>query len=83
MMYSDFLKATATISTEKRDTRHRPDACQHKHVSDVHYYLATSSKGESKFYEAFCEDCHRIVYGRTGVIRIPWTTNRDLAYGEN
>jgi hypothetical protein len=86
MRYGDFLKATAGISKnvvkEKRDNRQSLDTCPHKNVRDVHYKLVIRLKGESKLYEAFCDDCRRIVYGQTGANRIPWTTNKDVAYSE-
>jgi len=86
MRYSDFLKATGDVSkhtvSEKRDNRQSLDTCPHKNVRDVHFNLVTRLKGESKLYEAFCDDCRRIVYGQTGAIRIPWTTNKDVAYSE-
>jgi hypothetical protein len=86
MLYSDFLRATASVPKnvvkEAQDNRNSKDTCPHKNVRDIHYTLVTRSKGESKLYEAFCEDCRRIVYGQTGANRIPFTTNKDVAYSE-
>jgi hypothetical protein len=83
MMYSDFLKAIGVseyMVTEKRDTRRSLDKCQHKHLDEIHYVLATTAKGDVRSYTAFCCDCNNMVYAQTGGIRVPWTVNRDAAF---
>jgi hypothetical protein len=60
------------------------DTCLHNNVTDIGYTdnLPHITGDNSKFYNGFCTDCEKIVYGRTGKKRIRWTSIRNIAWGD-
>lgn len=53
--------------------------CLHKNITDMWYTdnLPAITGDYSKFHTGFCEDCKKMVYGRTGNIRIFWNYDRE------
>ncbi len=61
------------------------DKCQHRRLSEIYYYdnlPRLTGETISKYYTAFCNICEEMVFCQTGKISIPWTTNRNLAFGD-
>jgi hypothetical protein len=60
-------------------------ACSHKKGSVIEIFetdnLPIITGDFTKYYEGFCVDCKKKVYGRTGKTVIRWTTNRNHAFG--
>jgi len=63
-------------------TRHSLDLCEHRNLSEISMTdnLPAITGDISKYYEAFCNDCEEIVYCQTGLVVIPWTTVRNIAW---
>jgi hypothetical protein len=61
-------------------------ACPHKKGSVIEIFetnnLPTITGDNTKYYDGFCVDCEKRVYGRTGKKVIRWTTDRDYAFGD-
>jgi hypothetical protein len=58
--------------------------CSHTKVSDIWYTdnLPFITGDSSRFYTGYCEHCEKMVYGRTGRIRIRWNYDRNKTFDD-
>jgi len=58
--------------------------CQHEKGSVIEINstnnLPALTGDVTKYFEGFCVDCEQMVYGRTGITVVRWTTDRDKAF---
>lgn len=52
------------------------EGCLHKHKIEIGYNLGF----DGRLYDAFCSDCEKMIYARTGKKVIKWNYDRNKTF---